>query len=687
MPFNVFSLNCRGLNSILKRTPIFNLCKNVSISCLQETYITKNTISKWKSEWPGYFYYSVGTSNSKGMIILFNNNLNLEQPPVLLLSSDRVLAVEFTLESTTYLLTNIYAPHSLVDKTIFYEKLNNFLSTTNYLNTLICGDFNTALKPGIDTISGNAHSTQEIRLFQNLIDDYDLADTWRERNGQLRDFTWSRGPIARRLDYILCSNSLLHSISNVKHNIVSCSDHKAVSAELNVHKIKRGSSSWHLNESLLKDVNYVSFINNVIDECISHYQNRSPQMLWELLKADIKSYSIQYSTRKNNIFKTKSNNTKLELDRISLLLSQEPERLDLQNLFIKLKQEQEVSDLHVAKGAQLRSRVKFIEEGERNTKYFFNLEKSRGSSKDIIELETANRKISEPIAVLNEIKNYYADLFSRDIDVSGSFQNLLSFLGDSTFPTLSEEESLSCEDALSLTEIGYALSCLNSDSVAGCDGLTVNFYKIFWNRLKAPLLSCLNCTIEQEELTVSQKRGIINLFHKGDSKKDLTNWRPITLLNTDYKIFSKVMALRIQNVLPNIISKSQKGFMKNRNITDLIRNIDDIINCARVSSTTGLVASLDFRKAFDSVNKDTILNALHIFNFGNYLSKLVKTLICKSESCIKNTGMLSEWFACERGVRQGCCASPYLFLIVAEIMSIKIRSTSTILSLSLFNFP
>ena len=682
MPLTVFSLNCRGLNNNLKRSYIFNLCKAYSIACLQETYLTKDNISKWKCEWPGHFFYSVGSSNSKGMLILFNKNIKLDQPPVLLLYSDRILSVEFTLDSTTYHLSNIYAPHTLLEKKTFYEKLNNFLVTINHSSALICGDFNTALIPGIDTISGKAHNSQEIKLFQNLIDDFELADTWRERNGQLRDFTWCRGNIARRLDYILCSNSLLHNISNVKHIIVSCSDHKAVTAEIEAVKIKRGSSSWHLNESLLKDALYVDIINNIIDYCIVQYQDRSPQMLWELLKAEIKSYTIQYSTKKNKNFKIKSNNTKLELDRISLLLIQEPDRLDLQNRFVKLKQEQEVVDLHLARGAQLRSRVKFIEEGEKNSKYFLNLEKSRGTSKDIIELETSTKKINDPIAVLEEIKNYYALLFSRDNNVDGSIQNVLSFLGDSTYTVLSDDENLSCEGALSLSEIGNALSFLNNDSAAGCDGLTVKFYKMFWNKLKTPLLNCFKSAIEQGELTITQKRGIINLFHKGDSKKDLSNWRPITLLNTDYKIFSKVIALRVQNVLPNIISKSQKGFMKNRNIADLIRNIDDIINFARISGTSGLVASLDFRKAFDSVNKDTILNALNTFNFGNYLTNLVKTLLCNTESCIKNAGMLSEWFACDRGVRQGCCASPYLFLIVAEIMSIKIRSTPTILGIT-----
>ena len=217
---------------------------------------------------------------------------------------------------------------------------------------------------------------------------------------------------------------------------------------------------------------------------------------------------------------------------------------------------------------------------------------------------------------------------------------------------------------------------MNGDSSAGSDGLSVPFYKVFWYKIKHILLKTFNEAIQKGELSSSQKRGIITLLHKGDNRKNLSNWRPISLLNTDYKIFSKVISFRIKNVLPKIISKSQKGFLKDRNITELIRNIDDIINSTYLSSSTGLLASVDFKKAFDSLSKTSIINSLKLFNFGPYLIKLVAVLMCNSESCVKNAGWLSSWFPCERGVRQGCSSSPYLFIIVAELMSIKIRSAS-----------
>ena len=227
---------------------------------------------------------------------------------------------------------------------------------------------------------------------------------------------------------------------------------------------------------------------------------------------------------------------------------------------------------------------------------------------------------------------------------------------------------------------------MNNDSSAGCDGLSAPFYKVFWNKLKIILLESFNEAIEKGELSTNQKRGIITLLHKGDNRNYLTNWRPISLLNTDYKIFSKVISSRIKAVLPKIISTSQKGFLKNRNITELIRNIDDILNLTNTSKSSGLLASVDFRKAFDTLSKNTILNSLKIFNFGPYLINLVSVLMCNSESCVTNAGWLSTWFPCERGVRQGCSSSPYLFIIAAELMSIKLRSDSSINNLTLLPY-
>ena len=113
----------------------------------------------------------------------------------------------------------------------------------------------------------------------------------------------------------------------------------------------------------------------------------------------------------------------------------------------------------------------------------------------------------------------------------------------------------------------------------GTDGLPCEFDKVFWNDLGEILIKALNYSHVSGKLPISQRRGIIKLIPKKDA--DLTsikNWRPLTLLNCDYKIASKAIANRVKTVLLKLISEDQTGFIKGRNIAENIRIIDSIIN-------------------------------------------------------------------------------------------------------------
>ena len=94
-----------------------------------------------------------------------------------------------------------------------------------------------------------------------------------------------------------------------------------------------------------------------------------------------------------------------------------------------------------------------------------------------------------------------------------------------------------------------------------------------------------------------------------------------------------------------------------------------------------MLVSLDFKKAFDMLDKDSILAALEVFGFGPVFIGYVQTLINETEASVKNGGWLSQWFPTTRGVRQGCVLSPLLFLLVVEILAIKIRDDDDIVCL------
>ena len=102
-------------------------------------------------------------------------------------------------------------------------------------------------------------------------------------------------------------------------------------------------------------------------------------------------------------------------------------------------------------------------------------------------------------------------------------------------------------------------------------------------------------------LSASQYKGVLTLLHKGGGREDIKNWRPLTLLNWDYKIISKLLAERLKNVLTKLIHPDQKGFVKGRNISEANRMIQDIIQYADEENEEGIIVFLDQQKAFDRV--------------------------------------------------------------------------------------
>ena len=110
------------------------------------------------------------------------------------------------------------------------------------------------------------------------------------------------------------------------------------------------------------------------------------------------------------------------------------------------------------------------------------------------------------------------------------------------------------------------------------DGLSVEFYKTFWDHLNTPFYDALQETYSDGIMSTTQRQGILSLIFKAGDPANLSNWRPITLFNVDYKIIARALPQRLQNIMPKVISTDQNGYIKNRFIGFTIRQIQDIID-------------------------------------------------------------------------------------------------------------
>ena len=223
--------------------------------------------------------------------------------------------------------------------------------------------------------------------------------------------------------------------------------------------------------------------------------------------------------------------------------------------------------------------------------------------------------------VLEEVKSFYENMYAeQNVD-----KEKMKTMSKNITVKLTDEERISIEGNITEYECACALKSMNNNKSPGSDGITTEFYKIFWNDLKSFYIKSLNYSFKNGSLTTLQKQGIISLLPKKDKDLcSLNNWRPLTLLNTDYKIVTKAIANRIKKFLPNIIDCSQTGFIKGRYIGENIRLVQETIEKMENEDMPGLLFFADFEKAFDSVSHKYILQCLETFNFGTDIIKWVK---------------------------------------------------------------
>ena len=316
---------------------------------------------------------------------------------------------------------------------------------------------------------------------------------------------------------------------------------------------------------------------------------------------------------------------------------------------------------------------------EKNTKYFLGLEKARSNAKVMDRLVDSNgRVITNQSEILTEQVRFYSEVYrkKKDFDVA----NANDFVRNLDIPKLSEEDKTKLDNDITVEEIAKSLRSMSNDSSPGPDGITYSFLKFFWTKISDMIYNSFNSAFATGEMSYTQRQGILTLIHKGKElqRDNLSNWRPISLTNTDYKVLAKLLANRLTTVITSIISPDQVGFIKGRNISTIIRLVDDTIDLLNSSGKSGAILAVDYRRAFDSISQEYTLWAFKKFGFGDNFMKWVGVLFNNIESSINYQGWISESFRVDSGVRQGCPFSPLAFILGLEILAIKIRSNEGI---------
>ena len=212
---------------------------------------------------------------------------------------------------------------------------------------------------------------------------------------------------------------------------------------------------------------------------------------------------------------------------------------------------------------------------------------------------------------------------------------------------------------------------LPTGKAPGPNGVPNAVYKYLSHHFAPKFAEMANQIIEKKKMPKHMLEGIICQIYKKNDREDPRNYRPITLLNTDYKIFTRILAKRMKNVVHEIISSTQKGFVPRELIQDctmLLHLIEAYIN-EEPEERKGIFIFFDMEKAFDRVSYEFINKAMHATGFGPNFRTAVQLMYDENKAPkrrILTNGYLSDWFEIKSGVAQGCPLSPLLFLLVAE---------------------
>lgn len=674
---NVVSLRTKQRKQLVLDVLLRN---NVAIACLQETKIETKEEEKEAAVFFSKFYQFIasnGVNGRAGVAVLVRRCPEIVIVPDLGRDdAGRVSAVDCLIGSNLFRVLSIYAPNEAKERREFFEYLGGFFNTSAMI--LLAGDFNCVLKasdrqPGSSAKDSSVNALKEICRTASLVD---MAEATGAK--KLRFTHWQSGSQAR-LDRIYISSEIEVLPNTVETTPVPFSDHGIVVARVPTSLKGTGRSPrntcWKFNDSLLEDE---SFCKDVSKSLLSLWEQGAPDACaWEEFKHKFRVMASEEGKKRQARRREALRNQEQQL---RLLVEQEElepgrwleEVKSCKKQFLQVLKER-------FKGAVVRSREQVLASDEQPTRVFLTLEKERQKRNSIRQLKHEDVLLEDQA----EIQNAFVEEYTA----------LLGNVGQQTAETVPRlEQSLRCtveeyardqtNGPITVQEIETSIKAMNVNKAPGADGIGNSFYKAFLSEVAPILAKVYEDIFRRKRLPPSMSQACVILLPKKSSGvPSVKDFRPISLLCSDYKILARILARRLQLSLRSVIGEHQAYGFKGRSLAQNLHIMRTVCDASEASGNPAAVLQIDLSKAFDRVKHDFLFSLLRCCNVGETLYKWITLCYTDISSRLIVNGVKTKNVPVKCSVRQGCPMSPVLFALYVEPLCQRILHDRSITGL------
>ena len=605
------------------------------------------------------------------------NNFNYKVDKFYKDRDGRLIYVDITSDMGSLRLVTVYCPNNIQERKIFLQEIDNHLIGIKPL--IIGGDWNCVENLKLDKYGGNQNKGSEgSSILNQLKSAHNLIDPFRILYNNCKSFTWESESreIKTRIDRFYITKSFIDKLKDVDNITSTVSDHYGVKLSFKQYpfnNFKINKSCWKMNTEILNDDNFVRDIelewNNQLREL-----NIQSWEWWENCKRIFKDIAIKHSIKRNVDFHKQITDLELALTQIEGLIRS----CDDMSFSEILKDEKHTLIRKIGiiykqkyKGAMLRSKCKILIDNEQPNSGFLRIE-AKNSKKQIIEglKKSDNTLTTSTEENLELVEQFYKNLYKYETCDHNSANEFTSNL--SQIPTEIHEY---CETMITFEELSKNLKMCKTNVSPGSDGIPIEFYKKFWNLIGPTFTILMNSNfLNNDELSFSQKESMIRLICKNNNyKENLAYYRPISLLNSDYKLIAKTLSNRLKSALPHIINPNQTFGIPGRSIQDNLTFVNSLFTYIKAKDIPAIFLNIDQEKAFDRVSHDYLLKVMQSFGFGPNFLRWIKILYTNLKSRIIVNGYFTNIIEINRSVRQGCPIAPLLYICVIENASCEYK--------------